>query len=130
MSTLVYETGKPARIDYENVTGTIGKVAATVWGLGSSVGVPVIMDGRTWGSLVVALSHRRVLPAVSIRAEIIGKALALTLHDDGVGGADPTRGTGLVGLKDRVEALGGLIRIESPQGTATILRAELPFTEP
>jgi GAF domain-containing protein len=64
VSTLVYETGKPARIDYEHVTGAIGDVAATVWGLGSSVGVPVIMDGRTWGSLVVALSQS---PAASTR---------------------------------------------------------------
>jgi signal transduction histidine kinase len=80
-------------------------------------------------ALTNAAKHARA-SAVSVRAEVIDKALALTIRDDGVGGADLTRGTGLVGLKDRVEALGGLIHIESPQGTGTTLRVELPFTEP
>jgi signal transduction histidine kinase len=78
-------------------------------------------------ALTNAAKHARA-SAVSIRAEIIDKILAVTIRDDGVGGADLTRGTGLVGLKDRVEALGGLIHIESPRGTGTILRVELPFT--
>jgi signal transduction histidine kinase len=50
------------------------------------------------------------------------------VHDDGVGGADFTRGTGLVGLKDRVEALGGRISLDSPRGAGTTLRAEVPLT--
>ena len=53
--------------------------------------------------------------------------LRLTLTDDGQGGADPARGSGLVGLKDRVEALGGTIAIESPSGAGTTLRVELPL---
>ena len=44
------------------------------------------------------------------------------------GGADPARGTGLVGLKDRVESLGGTITIHSPPGAGTTVRAELPLT--
>ena len=54
--------------------------------------------------------------------------LRLTVHDDGVGGADFTRGTGLLGLKDRVEALGGRITLHSPPGEGTTLRAEIPLT--
>lgn len=46
--------------------------------------------------------------------------------DDGVGGADPLRGSGLRGLADRVEALGGAFAVESPEGLGTLLRAEIP----
>ena len=46
--------------------------------------------------------------------------------DDGVGGADPLRGSGLRGLADRVEALGGAFAVESPEGFGTLLRAEIP----
>jgi signal transduction histidine kinase len=52
--------------------------------------------------------------------------LALSIDDDGIGGADPTRGSGLIGLTDRVEALGGTISVVSPTGDGTSLRVELP----
>jgi len=47
--------------------------------------------------------------------------------DDGVGGADPELGSGLHGLADRVEALDGDLRIESPPGEGTRIRAEIPW---
>ena len=47
--------------------------------------------------------------------------------DDGVGGADPAQGSGLRGLADRVEALGGQLRLESPPGVGTRLSAEIPL---
>jgi len=50
------------------------------------------------------------------------------VRDDGAGGADLAGGTGLAGLKDRVEALGGRIVLHSPRGAGTSLRAELPLT--
>jgi signal transduction histidine kinase len=50
----------------------------------------------------------------------------VVVSDDGVGGAEPGRGTGLVGLSDRVEALGGRLRIESPRGCGTRLAAQIP----
>ena len=50
--------------------------------------------------------------------------------DDGVGGADPAGGSGLRGLADRVEALGGRLTIDSPLGAGTTLRAELPLRPP
>src|SRR5262245_51469227 len=52
--------------------------------------------------------------------------LCLSIRDDGVGGADPTRGSGLIGLKDRVEAIGGTIAIESPPQKGTRIEVELP----
>ena len=52
--------------------------------------------------------------------------VAVTVEDDGIGGADPSNGTGLVGLTDRVEALGGRLGIESPRGRGTRLTATIP----
>ena len=48
------------------------------------------------------------------------------IADDGAGGADTERGTGLRGLADRVEALGGRLRVWSPAGQGTRVRAEIP----
>jgi signal transduction histidine kinase len=53
-------------------------------------------------------------------------ALTLSISDDGVGGADPSRGSGIIGLRDRVEALGGTIRLLSPSGQGTTLHVQLP----
>jgi signal transduction histidine kinase len=53
-------------------------------------------------------------------------ALILSISDDGVGGADPSRGSGIIGLKDRVEALGGTISVLSPPGHGTALHVQLP----
>jgi PAS domain S-box-containing protein len=53
--------------------------------------------------------------------------LLLTVRDDGIGGADHTRGSGLVGLNDRVEALGGSLRVKSAAGDGTRITAELPL---
>jgi len=54
-------------------------------------------------------------------------ALRLSIRDDGVGGADPARGSGLIGLKDRVEAVGGTFRIDSPTDVGTSLFVDLPL---
>ena len=54
-------------------------------------------------------------------------ALVLSVRDDGVGGVDTARGSGLVGLGDRVEALGGSIRVFSRTGEGTQITAELPL---
>jgi len=53
--------------------------------------------------------------------------LVLSVSDDGVGGADAARGSGIVGLNDRVEALGGSIRVDSRAGKGTKITAELPL---
>jgi signal transduction histidine kinase len=66
--------------------------------------------------------------SVSIEVEYSDEILRVTVTDDGCGGADFGRGTGLVGLKDRVEAIGGRIFLDSPRGAGTSLRVELPIT--
>jgi signal transduction histidine kinase len=53
--------------------------------------------------------------------------LELSIQDNGRGGADPARGSGLIGLTDRVDALDGTIEISSPLGAGTALRATLPI---
>ncbi|MGF1646785.1 MAG: histidine kinase [Kineosporiaceae bacterium] len=56
-----------------------------------------------------------------------GAVLVATVTDDGVGGADPTRGTGLAGLRDRVAAVDGRVLVSSPPGGPTVVTIELPF---
>ena len=53
--------------------------------------------------------------------------LRVQISDDGIGGADPTIGTGLRGLHDRVEALDGNLEVESPPGAGTTVSVELPL---
>jgi signal transduction histidine kinase len=62
--------------------------------------------------------------SVTVRGE--DGALVVEITDDGAGGADPASGTGLRGLTDRVEALGGQLEVESPRGRGTTVRARLP----
>jgi signal transduction histidine kinase len=63
---------------------------------------------------------------VWIDAEQHDGVVELRIRDDGVGGADLESGSGLVGIMDRVEALGGHMEIVSPPGEGTSLYAELP----
>ncbi|GAA3208782.1 hypothetical protein GCM10010532_032210 [Dactylosporangium siamense] len=65
---------------------------------------------------------------VQVQAATRDLALHLSVRDDGVGGADPHRGTGLTALQDRVEALGGHLTITSPVGDGTQLLATIPTT--
>jgi signal transduction histidine kinase len=63
---------------------------------------------------------------VSVTVQRRNGSAVIEVADDGVGGADPARGSGLRGLTDRVEALGGTLAVESPRGLGTFLRAEIP----
>jgi signal transduction histidine kinase len=56
-------------------------------------------------------------------------ALRVAVCDDGVGGADPARGTGLVGLTQRAQAIGGTVALHSPPAAGTLLNAALPLGE-
>ncbi len=74
--------------------------------------------------LTNSLKHARA-SAVVLRAERKDGSLVVSVRDDGVGGADPASGSGLVGLDDRVAAMGGRLRIDSGS-TGTLLTAVLP----
>jgi len=82
-------------------------------------------------ALTNASKHARASAiTVTVEADAAGAVLRVAVGDDGAGGADFSRGTGVVGLKDRVEALGGRIFLDSPPGAGTSLRAELPLAAP
>jgi signal transduction histidine kinase len=63
----------------------------------------------------------------TVRARATDEMLLVEVTDDGVGGADATRGTGLRGLLDRVAALDGTLEVESPPGAGTRVRARIPL---
>jgi PAS domain S-box-containing protein len=65
---------------------------------------------------------------VRVEAEVLDGDLRVTVQDDGVGGASPARGSGLVGLTDRVEALGGTLTLDSPPAAGTTVRIDLPLS--
>ena len=65
----------------------------------------------------------------SVRLETGEDVLVVEVTDDGAGGADPAGGSGLHGLADRVEALGGRLRLDSPPGHGTRITAQLPLAE-
>ena len=66
---------------------------------------------------------------VTVRVRSIDSQLNVEVADDGIGGADLSRGSGLHGLADRVATLGGTLRIESPPGRGTRLAAEIPLDD-
>lgn len=78
-------------------------------------------------ALTNAAKHARAT-AVRVEVDIIGEVLSVAVSDNGIGGADFTGGTGLAGLRDRVEAIGGRMYLDSPRRAGTSLRAELPLT--
>jgi signal transduction histidine kinase len=63
---------------------------------------------------------------VRVSVELEGTFLTVEVSDDGMGGADPSRGHGLTGPTDRVEAVGGVLTITSRPGAGTVLRSVLP----
>lgn len=69
--------------------------------------------------------HARATSA-TVDVSRVGDRVVVEVVDDGVGGADAERGTGLRGLADRVEALGGRLQVWTPEGSGTRVRAQLP----
>ena len=68
--------------------------------------------------------------AVKVSLDTHATTLQLAIRDDGIGGADPSDGSGLVGLRDRIEALGGTFRVTSPAGNGTSLLIKVPLEAP
>ena len=107
--------------------------------------VPVRLDIRTTGRLpdavelaayyIVAEALTNVAKhahatSTDVSVEDDNGCLLVRIQDDGLGGADPAAGTGLMGLRDRVEALGGHLIVQSPRGKGTTLRISIPLTRP
>jgi signal transduction histidine kinase len=65
---------------------------------------------------------------IEVRIAPDGDTLVVEVRDDGVGGADPASGTGLMGLLDRLEVLGGALTVDSPAGGGTLVRATIPLS--
>jgi PAS domain S-box-containing protein len=75
-----------------------------------------------------AAKHARA-SVVHVELNVEKAVVEVSIRDDGIGGADPDRGSGLLGLRDRVEALGGTIETTSPPGRGTSLLARIPVVE-
>jgi PAS domain S-box-containing protein len=78
-------------------------------------------------ALANVVKHARA-SEISVALSTSVKGIQATIEDDGVGGAEASAGTGLVGLIDRVEALGGRFALDSPPGRGTTISIEMPLT--
>jgi signal transduction histidine kinase len=76
-------------------------------------------------ALLNAAKHAQA-SLVHVDLKVNDDDLRLSIRDDGIGGADPRQGSGLIGLTDRIEALGGWLKVVSPAGRGTTLVAEIP----
>jgi signal transduction histidine kinase len=116
-------------------------LAGAIAGLAADCGVPctadVQMPGRCAASVeatayfVVAEALTNVAKhsgasRATVEVRLAGGQLALRIDDDGRGGADESRGSGLVGIRRRVEAYDGRLSLTSPAGGPTTMRVELP----
>jgi signal transduction histidine kinase len=102
------------------------------------VALTIEVDGRLPESVEVAAyyvvaetltnvaKHARASEVV-VAARADGALLNLDIRDDGIGGADPKSGSGLIGLSDRVAALGGRFELSSPTGDGTMVRVAIPL---
>jgi PAS domain S-box-containing protein len=120
-----------------------GGLEVALRALARRAGLPVELEARVHGrlpesvevaiyyvvseGLTNAAKHGHATRArVELRVE--GSVVRLTIVDDGAGGADPSRGSGLIGLRDRIEALGGTIEISSQRGQGTALEIVIPVS--
>jgi signal transduction histidine kinase len=76
-------------------------------------------------ALANAAKHAQA-SAVHVELSAPGAIVRLAIRDDGIGGADPAQGSGLVGVSDRIEAVGGTLAVTSPAGGGTTLLIEIP----
>ncbi|NSC24958.1 sensor histidine kinase [Streptomyces albus subsp. chlorinus] len=112
ISTLTTRAGVPTRID----TGPLGEVPAAV----EAVAYFAVTE-----ALANIARHSRATRA-SVRVTRNGALLHVEIADDGTGGADAARGSGLDGIRRRAAALDGTMEISSPPGGPTVLTVELP----
>jgi signal transduction histidine kinase len=92
--------------------------------------LPAAVESAAYFVVSEALANVSKYAGASYARVVLGRApddLVVTIADDGVGGADASRGSGLRGLADRVGALDGTLDVSSPEGEGTIVRARLPL---
>jgi signal transduction histidine kinase len=77
--------------------------------------------------LVTNAAKHAGVDAVDVELGADADELSITVRDSGLGGATSAKGTGLTGLRDRVEALGGTMEVDSPPGKGTSVRARIPL---
>jgi signal transduction histidine kinase len=121
---------------------SLGGLGPALKALARRSAVPVKLDIRTQArqpervevaayfvvceALANAAKHAHA-SVVQVGVDVQDNVLQVQISDDGVGGADSSRGSGLIGLSDRVQALGGKISISSHAGAGTKIVAELPL---
>jgi signal transduction histidine kinase len=94
-------------------------------------GLPLSVQTTAYFVVVEALtnaSKHAEADRIGVRVAVGEASAIVEVRDDGCGGVDPARGSGLSGLADRVSALGGTLEIESPAGAGTTIRARIPVT--
>jgi signal transduction histidine kinase len=98
-------------------------------GLGPAIKV---LARRSAVPVELVLDAQRQLPdpVADVCADTQNQDLHLSIRDDGIGGVDAAKGSGITGLHDRVEALGGTLSISSQPGIGTELLATIPFEAP
>ena len=95
--------------------------------------LPAVVESTAYFTIAEGLTNaQRYAGAsrVTVDVGVRDDALEIQVRDDGAGGADPARGSGLRGLADRVTALGGQLAIDSPAGGGTTVRATIPLATP
>jgi signal transduction histidine kinase len=143
LGTAIAEVRQLARGLHPTILTEAG-LRAAVEALAERTPVPVEVeaDGTRYPATVEATAYFVIAEALTnvaryasashaiVRLEADAEELVVEVRDDGRGGADAGRGSGLRGLSDRVAAIGGTLAIESPVGGGTVLRASLPLEVP
>jgi PAS domain S-box-containing protein len=115
LKTLAHRSAIPVELDVQTEGGLPERVEVAAYYVVSE-------------ALANAAKHARAsVVHVAVRTE--DHMLNVCVRDDGLGGADPDRGSGLLGLKDRAEAIGGSLSLESAGGAGTSLYVELPLDD-
>jgi PAS domain S-box-containing protein len=115
LKTLAHRSAIPVELDVQTEGGLPERVEVTAYYVVSE-------------ALANAAKHGRA-SVVHVAVRTQDNMLNVCVRDDGIGGADPDRGSGLLGLKDRAEAIGGSLSLESAGGAGTSLYVELPLDD-
>ena len=120
-----------------------GGLAPAIKALARRSPIPVVLDVRTDARLpegteatayfviseaLTNAARHSDASQVTVTVDAVEGVARLSVDDDGVGGASPANGSGLVGLRDRVEAVGGTLTLHSPSGEGTHLTVDLPLS--